>query len=98
MAKRPSQRAAPETCPVCGDDVPRGALACPECGADHDSGWREDVVTSELGLADDEFDYDAFVQEEFGTAVKPRGIKPIWWVTAIVLILLTVVLFLLSLR
>ena len=24
---------APETCPNCGADVPRGALACPECGA-----------------------------------------------------------------
>ena len=24
----------PEICSVCGEDVPRGALACPECGAE----------------------------------------------------------------
>lgn len=34
----------PETCPVCGDDVPRGALACPGCGADERSGWNEDAA------------------------------------------------------
>ena len=66
--------------------MPRNALACPECGADHNSGWREDASARDaLGESDDDFDYEAFVQEEFGTAAKPRGIKAIWWITAIVL-------------
>ena len=34
----------PETCPVCGQDVPRKALACPGCGADHNSGWNDEAT------------------------------------------------------
>ncbi|MGI8820439.1 MAG: hypothetical protein ACR2ID_06195 [Chthoniobacterales bacterium] len=78
---------APAVCPVCGEDVPRGVLACPECGADHRSGWREEGTNYDgVGLPE-EFDYDAFVQDEFGTGAKPRGIAPIWWITAILLVL-----------
>ena len=79
---------APEICPVCGEDVPRNALACRACGADHNSGWREDAATGDaLDLPDDDFDYDDFVREEFGTAPKPVGISTVWWVTAILLFL-----------
>jgi endogenous inhibitor of DNA gyrase (YacG/DUF329 family) len=79
---------APEICPVCGEDVPRNALACPECGADHNSGWREDADTTDaVGGTGDDFDYNEFVQEEFGTGAKPRGISTIWWISAIVLLL-----------
>ncbi len=78
---------APEICPVCGEDVPRGALACPECGADHKSGWREDAAAYDgVDLGEDEFNYDEFVREEFGGGAKPRGISSVWWITAIVLL------------
>lgn len=77
----------PENCPVCGEDVPLHAVACPECGADHKSGWREDAQTYD-GVDLPEFDYDEFVREEFANSPKPRGIKTIWWVTAIVLLAL----------
>lgn len=93
MAKKQPPPKTPEVCPVCGEEVPRGALACPECGADHESGWREDAdVDDALDLAGDEeeFDYDAYLQKEFGASPKPEGIKPIWWITAIVLIVLTI--------
>jgi hypothetical protein len=85
----------PKVCPVCGDDVPRGALACPECGADHNSGWCEDAGNYDaLDLGDEEFDYDRFVQDEFGSPIKPAGIKTIWWLTALlVLIALTALYF-----
>ena len=79
----------PEVCPVCGDDVPRGALACPECGADHRSGWREDAASLDaIGPADGEgFDYDEYVAREFGgPSARPRGVKPVWIVTALVLL------------
>jgi hypothetical protein len=70
--------------------VPRGALACPECGADHNSGWREDAASYDGVDLPDEFDYEEFARREFGSSPKPAGISPIWWITAIVLVLLTV--------
>ncbi len=86
-ANNRKRQPTPEICPVCGEEVARGALACPECGADHNSGWREDAeVHDALDLADDEFDYDAFVQDEFGSRPKPAGVKTIWWITAIALL------------
>jgi hypothetical protein len=44
-----------------------------------------------LGLPDDEFDYDEFVKEEFDQPkgpLKPRGISWMWWVVAVILVLL----------
>lgn len=72
---------------MCGEEVPRNALACRECGADHNSGWRLEAGTYDaLGESEDEFDYDEFVQNEFGNSVKPRGIRTIWWITAVVVL------------
>ena len=86
MAYKNSRPRPPETCPVCGEDVPPRALACPECGADHNSGWRQDAdTTGGLDLPEEEFNYDEFVKEEFG-AGSPRGIKPLWWIVAVVLL------------
>lgn len=86
-------------CPVCGDDVPGGALACPECGADHNSGWRQDSEGYDaLGLPDEEFDYDKFVREEFGSSVRPAGMKLIWWITAILIIVASAALYFLAAR
>ena len=84
---------SPEICPVCGEDVPRRSLACPECGADHNSGWRTDSADG-LDLPDEDFNYDEFVRHEFSPGVKPSGIKTIWWITAIILLVLCVVLYL----
>jgi len=81
--------ATPETCPNCGADVPRNARACPECGADERSGWSEDAYAERLGLPDDKFDYDKFVEEEFRPAkeIRPRGISWMWWLVALGLLL-----------
>lgn len=88
MARQPP---APEVCPVCGEDVPRGAKACPGCGADHRSGWREDADTyTGLDLPDEDFDYDEFVRKEFGASPKPVGLSPVWWVSAILLLVFLV--------
>jgi hypothetical protein len=76
----------PEFCPVCGEYVPRGAAACPECGADERSGWRE-AAADGLDLPDEEFDYDSFVQKEFGREVKPEGIGWLWWAAAVAALL-----------
>lgn len=84
--------ATPETCPVCGADLPRKAKACPECGSDESTGWSERATTQSLGLPDDEFDYDEFVQEEFGRP-RRRHISPFWWVVAIVLLAVLLLLW-----
>ena len=69
--------------------MPRGALACPACGADHRSGWREgdDSNGDEEG-----FDYDAFVREEFGRSVKPAHLPVFWWVVAILVMAAMIIL------
>ena len=83
MARKPRP---PKVCPVCGEDVPRIALACPECGADYSSGWREDAEAYDaVDLPDDDFNYEEFVRQEFGSSQKP-AIKTVWWITAILLI------------
>ena len=98
MANKKSTRpVAPEVCPVCGEDVPRRALACPECGADHRSGWREDAATYDgIGL-EEEFDYDQFVKEEFGSSPKPPGLTGFWWVVAILVTVAMAIILLHSL-
>jgi hypothetical protein len=84
----------PVICPVCGEDVPRDALACPECGADDKSGWREDADTYDgLDLQDHDFNYNHFVQEEFESHAKPAGLKTIWWIVGIGLIVAFVLYF-----
>ena len=88
---------APEVCPVCGEDVPRDALACPGCGADHNSGWREDAESYDgLDLPDDGFDYEEYTQREFGSGIKPAGMKTIWWITAIIVLAVSIALYFLS--
>ncbi len=85
----------PKVCPVCGEDVPPKSLSCPECGSCHKTGWKEDAdVYDGLDLPDDEFDYDDFVSREFGTKdrnVKPAGMSPLWWFTAILLFIILLV-------
>ena len=74
----------PEICPNCGAAVPPDARACPECGSDDTTGWSAEARSDNLGLPDDEFDYNDFVKKEFGASQPvPRGIHWFWWLTAI---------------
>jgi hypothetical protein len=85
---------APEVCPVCSEDIPRNSLACPKCGADHNSGWGEDADTYDaVDLPDEDFNYDEFVKQEFGSSPKPTAIKTFWWVIAIVLIVAFIAIY-----
>ena len=88
---RHRRRPAPDVCPVCGEDVPRGASACPECGADERSGWNtEDTLYDGMDLPDDEgLDYDAFMEREFG--VRKPG-TPGAWIKRIAVLLLVALL------
>jgi uncharacterized membrane protein YvbJ len=79
---------SPDLCPNCGAEVPRRARACPQCGADEQTGWSEVAQTSGLELPDQEFDYDDFVEREFGGKKPvPRGIHWFWWLVALGLVI-----------
>jgi hypothetical protein len=85
----------PETCPNCGAEVPRSAKACPECGADEQTGWSEAAKTSGLSLPEEKFDYDDFVEREFGDGKPvPRGIHWFWWLVALLLVIAFVLFWL----
>lgn len=77
---------APETCPNCGADVPRNARACPECGSDEKTGWSDEAHAQSLDLPEEEFNYNEFVQREFG---QPRRSpwKIFWWCVAVAVLI-----------
>jgi hypothetical protein len=66
--------------------VPPRAKACPECGSDEETGWSERANANRLGIPAAEFDYQEFVNEEFGErdGIRPRGINWLWWVMALI--------------
>jgi hypothetical protein len=88
----------PEICPICGAEVPPKAKACPECGSDEETGWSDKAREQELGLPDEEFDYEEFVKEEFGEKredkLRPRGVSWLWWVVGVGLLVSALVWFL----
>lgn len=43
----------PEECANCGAPIPPKAHACPSCGADERTGWRDASVYDGLDLPDD---------------------------------------------
>jgi hypothetical protein len=76
----------PETCPCCGAEVPPRAKACPQCGADEQTGWSDAARYDSLDLPDENFDYREFVGREFGKPGPiPRGIPWYWWAVAVLL-------------
>lgn len=59
---------SPAVCPVCGEDVPPRAKACPECGADERSGWKEDAhLYDGLDLPDEAW------EEEDADGLRTKG-------------------------
>ena len=86
----------PDTCGHCGTAIPPDAYACPECGAAEDTGWEDDY-SSDLGLSDEDFNYDEFVEREFGKSdnqnVVPQGLHWFWWLVGIGLIAMLVLMW-----
>jgi ssDNA-binding Zn-finger/Zn-ribbon topoisomerase 1 len=93
--KKRTHPRAPELCPVCNEEVPSGALACPECGADHKSGWRENSDAYDgLNIPDNDFNYDDFVKREFGPRVRRLPeLKMVWLIAGIVLIVAVLLMY-----
>jgi len=69
--------------------VRRGQAACEECGACEKSGWKAEAGHDGLDLPDPDevFDYDAFVEKEFGGGRERRIGEGkwgrVWWWAAV---------------
>lgn len=84
-------------CPTCDSEVKVGG-DCPGCApvrkrrrkkvaAASPKPWEQDEMYDGLGLPDEDFDYDAFIEEECSRQPHRKvGIKLYWWITALVLL------------
>ncbi len=76
----------PTECANCGTAIPRKAKACPECGADERTGWRENEDTLYDGLDLPESAYT----DDSSSAAPPRRARrdgPPWYWIAVGLLL-----------
>ena len=96
LARQTNKHTHPKIRPVCDTEVPRRALDCPECAANHLSGWREDADTTDgLDLPDEDFDNEEFTRREFGgESIKPQGIDWLWLSAAILVLIAFLAMFL----
>lgn len=78
----PGRQAPPPSCAVCGADIPRHARACPECGADERTGWREQSIYDGLDLPD----------EALPSPPRRDGL-PWYWLVAGVATVVAIILF-----
>ncbi len=58
----------PEECSQCGASVPRTAWACPECGADENTGWDVNPY-----LPHGDVDVPEFLTEDYDPTAIPRS-------------------------
>lgn len=80
-------RRAPSECANCGAAIPPKALACPECGADERTGWRETSVYDDMELPD-----EAWLNDDDNSPTRPpdrrvNGIAWYWWCVAVLVLL-----------
>jgi predicted RNA-binding Zn-ribbon protein involved in translation (DUF1610 family) len=89
-SKRP-----PDECANCGAAIPRNARACPECGADERTGWRDNDATRYDGLdlpdeasESDEPDDRSLAAMRRKRARKVNGVPWYWWVVGVALLVI----------
>jgi hypothetical protein len=79
-------------CPVCGEEVPAKALACPGCGSDDRTGWSAETEYDGLDLPEPEGAGTPEAWAESGEKRPGQGV-PVWVVvTAVLMLALFVVL------
>lgn len=86
---------APKECANCGAAIPRGAKACPECGADERTGWRETSVYDGMDLPDSAFEDETTRPRHSSARNEVNGIAWYWWAVGILIALAFVAKFVL---
>ena len=76
----------PETCANCGAAIPRRARACPECGADERTGWRDTSIYDGLDLPATAWSDASDKPAPSGPRVN--GMPWYWWCVGAVLLAL----------
>jgi hypothetical protein len=81
----------PAECANCGAAIPRNAKACPECGADEKTGWRETSIYDGMDLPEEAWrdDTDATANRRIQSP-RVNGVPWYWWVMGIVLLALLI--------
>jgi hypothetical protein len=85
----PDRDSPPETCANCGAAIPRRARACPDCGADERTGWRENSIYDGLELPDHAWQADADPGNPPPAGRRtPRvnGVPWLWWCVGLALL------------
>jgi hypothetical protein len=81
-------------CPSCGAEVQVGSRGCSKCSKNTPKSWAEEPHLDGVSLPDDpdDFDYNDFVNREFGrpSSIKPPHLAWKWWLTAIILLALMI--------
>jgi hypothetical protein len=81
-------RPAPAECAVCGAPIPPRAAACPECGADERTGWRDQDPYDGLDLPDHAFTDDDTAAFSTPRHSRPRpGLAWYWYATGLLALL-----------
>ncbi|HTS16547.1 MAG TPA: zinc-ribbon domain-containing protein [Verrucomicrobiae bacterium] len=82
-------------CPNCGAEVPAKAKACPECGADEQTGWSDNTIYDGTDIEDPgEFNYEEWKRREVEGRPPRRTRKQwFWWAVAIAVLIALVWLF-----
>lgn len=81
-------------CPHCGAMIDDDARFCRHCGSSEADGWRE-AWSEDQADWEDEFDYESFVEENFSESSVNKRTRPIWRLTAAVLLLCFILAYLL---
>jgi hypothetical protein len=76
-----TNQSAPGECAQCGAAIPLRARACPECGADERTGWRETSIYDGLDLPE-----DADKSEGRSAQRAVGGLAWYWWALGVMLL------------
>lgn len=90
-------RPPPDNCANCGADIPRNARACPECGADERTGWRENDTYDGLDLPDEEDRSNPFTRRTDDHEASANGGLTWYWTAVALALLIGAILYALGL-